>query len=153
MDVGNYQISGLAEAVPSGDRTLPGDSDGATLITRLADFGPGAWRSLEEDPAALTLDTSLDPASFWRSEPDDARVLVFTSDPFSVELEMIGSRVVGQIVPPGPGEILVEKADGATVRAIADDVGFFDLAERPRGRVRLRCETPTGRLVTDWLCL
>ena len=88
-----------------------------------------------------------------RSDPDDARVLVFTASPLSLELEVMPGRVVGQIVPPGPGEIWVEAADGVTFHVEADDVGFFDLPGMPRGPVRLRCDTPTGRLVTDWVRL
>jgi hypothetical protein len=89
----------------------------------------------------------------WRADSDDARVLIFTSSPLSLELEVMAGHVVGQIVPPGPGEILVETSDGATFHVAADDIGFFDLSGGPRGSVRLRCETPTGRLITDWVCL
>jgi hypothetical protein len=89
----------------------------------------------------------------WRAYSDDARVLIFTSSPLSLELEVMGGHVVGQIVPPGPGEILLETPDGATFQVEADDIGFFDLSGGPRGSVRLRCETPTGRLITDWVCL
>ena len=89
----------------------------------------------------------------WRADSDDARVLIFTSSPLSLELEVMAGHVVGQIVPPGPGEILVETNDGATFQVEADDIGFFDLSGGPRGPIRLRCDTPTGRLITDWVCL
>ena len=89
----------------------------------------------------------------WRSEEDDARVLIFTASPLSLELEVMAGHIVGQIVPPGPGQILLETSDGATFRVEADDIGFFDLSGVPRGSVRLRCDTPTGRLITDWVCL
>ncbi len=87
----------------------------------------------------------------WRSDPDDARVLIFTASPLSLELEVMAGHIVGQIVPPGPGEILVETSDGATLQVEADDIGFFELSDAPRGPVRLRCDTPTGRLITDWV--
>lgn len=89
----------------------------------------------------------------WRSEEDDARVLIFTASPLSLELEVMAGHIVGQIVPPGPGAILLETSDGAAFRVEADDIGFFDLSGVPRGSVRLRCDTPTGRLITDWVCL
>ena len=89
----------------------------------------------------------------WRTDSDDARVLIFTAVPLSLELEVMAGHVVGQIVPPGPGEILVETSDGVTFQVDADDIGFFDLSGGPRGSVRLRCDTPTGRLTTDWVCL
>ena len=88
-----------------------------------------------------------------RADSDDARVLIFTSSPLSLELEVMAGHVVGQIVPPGPGEILVETSDGATFQVEADDIGFFELSGGPRGSVRLRCDTPAGRLITDWVCL
>ena len=89
----------------------------------------------------------------WRSAEDDARVLIFTASPLSLELEVMAGYIVGQIVPPGPGAILLETGDGATFRVEADDIGFFDLSGVPRGSVRLWCDTPTGRLITDWVCL
>ncbi len=56
----------------------------------------------------------------------------------------MADHVAGQIVPPGPGEIVVETPDGTSFRVEADDIGLFDFAGLPRGRVRLRCETPIG---------
>jgi hypothetical protein len=88
-----------------------------------------------------------------RSGPEDARVLVFTASPLSLELEVISGRVVGQIFPPGPGEIQVEASDGATFGVEADEAGFFNLPGLPSGPVRLRCDTANGRLVTDWVRL
>jgi hypothetical protein len=47
----------------------------------------------------------------------------------------------------------VETPDGSAVRIEADDIGLFDFDGLPSGQVRLRCETPDGNLVTDWVCL
>ena len=52
-----------------------------------------------------------------------------------------------------PGRSWWRPSDGATFRIEADDIGFFELSGGPRGSVRLRCDTPAGRLVTDWVCL
>jgi len=103
--------------------------------------------------AWLSFDSSLEPVRVMRGDPGQTRVLIFTTTPLSVELEVMADQVVGQIVPPGPGEIVVETPDGASFRIEADDIGFFDFTGLPRGRFRLRCDTPTGRLVTDWVCL
>jgi hypothetical protein len=103
--------------------------------------------------ARLSYDSALEPVRWLRSDPGQARVLIFTTTPLSLELEVMADHVAGQIVPPGPGEILVETPDGISFRIEADDIGFFDCAGLPRGRIRLRCETPSARLVTDWVCL
>jgi hypothetical protein len=103
--------------------------------------------------AWLSYDSALEPVRWLRGDPGQARVLIFTTTPMSLELEVMADHVAGQIVPPGPGEIVVETPDGTSVRIEADDIGFFDFAGLPRGRIRLRCDTPSGRLVTDWICL
>ena len=136
-----------------------GDFPLTTLVGTTRD--DPAWREITdscyawhiEGLAALTFDSWLEPVRGLRSGPGQPRVLIFTEAHLSLELEVMADRVVGQIVPPGPGEIVVEAPDGSTVRIEADDIGFFDFAGLPPGQVRLRCETPDGNLVTDWVCL
>ena len=120
-------------------------------LTTLLDTEELEWYEVVHDAVAVC--TIVEYGQGWRGDPDDARVLIFTASPLSLELEVMAGHVVGQIVPPGPGEILVETSDGATFQVDADDIGFFDLSGGPRGSVRLRCDTPTGRLITDWVCL
>jgi len=133
----------------------------ASLVDTAAVWYPHAWqevassrRSVDQDlRASLSVAQSLEGVRQLRSDPGNSRVLVFTASSLSLELEVISDRVVGQIVPPGPGEIHVEAVDGGVVQVEADDVGFFELPDMPYGLVRLRCGTPTGRLVTDWVRL
>jgi hypothetical protein len=134
--------------------------DGDYPVTSLVDAAVGdeqAWHEIVDRysplPANVIRRSRLERGPERRSDPGDARVLVFTASSLSLELEVMPGRVVGQIVPPGPGEIWVEAADGVTFHVEADDIGFFDLPGLPRGPVRLRCDTPTGRLVTDWVRL
>jgi hypothetical protein len=91
-------------------------------------------------------------ARAWRSGADEPRVLVFTAPALSVELELLPGYVFGQVLPPCLARIRAETADGATIDVETDEAGFFNLSAVPRGRFRLRCETPAGRLVTDWVC-
>lgn len=132
-------------------------AEAAPLAGSIAEQGKSAyaWRTVDEDLllAPLSSDSSLEPVQGRRSGPGDGRVLVFTASPLSLEVEVMTDRVAGQIVPPGPGEIRVETADGITFHVEADHTGFFHLHGMPRGPVRLRCDTPTGRLVTDWVRL
>ena len=140
MYVGDFPLTTLVDTTPAGDE-------------RARPQGAFAWRSADQDLASVSFDSSLERVQSLRAEPGHARVLIFTTTPLSLELEVMADHVVGQIVPPGPGEIVVETPDGAIFRIEADDIGFFDFVGMPRGRVRLRCETPTGRLITDWVCL
>jgi hypothetical protein len=127
----------------------------APLARTVADHAEGAlsWRTIDEELASLTFDSSLEPVLESRADPGEARVLVFTSPPLSVELEVLSDQVVGQILPPAAGEIVIETSDGAEYRVDADDLGFFELPSLPDGPVRLRCDTATGRVVTDWVRL
>ena len=126
----------------------------AELAGTVAEHGRGAyaWRTIDQDLASLSFDSSAEPEPAWRAGSGQARVLIFTTTPLSLELEVMADHVVGQIVPPGPGQVQVETPEGIAIQVEADDIGFFDFAGLPRGRVRLRCETPTGRLITDWVC-
>ena len=71
------------------------------------------------------------------------------------EYERVGmwANLGARIVEERPGEVVVETPDGTAFRVEADDIGLFDVAGMPRGQVRLRCQTPDGSLVTDWVCL
>ena len=103
--------------------------------------------------ASLTFDSALESVPGLRSGSGQPRVLIFTAARLSLELEVMADVVVGQIVPPGPGEVVVETPDGTTFGVEADDIGLFDFAGLPHGQIRLRCQTPDGNLVTDWVCL
>ena len=139
MYVGGFPLTALVETTPEDPaRREITDSCYARHAGRLA---------------SLTFDSALEPVRGLRSGSGQPRVLIFTAAHLSLELEVMADLVVGQIVPPGPGEVVVETPDGTTFRIEADDIGLFDFAGLPRGQVRLRCETPDGNLVTDWVCL
>lgn len=131
--------------------------DTAPLAGRIASHAEAAlaWRTIDEDLllASLTFDSSLEPVAGTRAEPGEARALVFTSSPLSMELEVLPGQVVGQILPPSAGQITIEASDGVEYRVSADESGFFQLPALPAGPVRLRCDTATGRVVTDWVRL
>ena len=73
--------------------------------------------------------------------------------PLAIELEGSGRGALGQGEPPAEGDVYVEASDGSVTEAKADDLGFFVLTAVPEGPVRLRLETATGRLVTQWVRL
>ena len=131
--------------------------DTAPLAGTIAGHAEGAlsWQTIDEDllRATLTFDSSLEPAPANRADPDDSRVLVFSSTPLSMELEVMHDQVVGQILPPSAGEVRIEVSDGAEYRVTVNESGFFELPALPAGPVRLRCDTATGRVVTDWVRL
>jgi hypothetical protein len=129
----------------------------ASHASTIAEYGRGtfAWATVDQDLllASLSFDSSLELVRERRSDGGDGRVLVFTAAPLSLEVEVMPDHLTGQILPPGPGEVRVETSDGVTSTVEADDAGFFYIPRRLVGPVRLYCDTPTGRLVTDWVRL
>jgi hypothetical protein len=142
-------LKDLAEAV----------HDVGPLAQTVAEQGRGvySWRTVDEDLflASLSFDSSVQQLSQTRSEPGEARVLVFSATPLTVELEVMSDQIVGQLLPPSVGTVLVEASTGGAAgqEVAADDRGFFLVAPLPKGPFRLRCDTPTGRVVTDWVVL
>jgi hypothetical protein len=113
-----------------------------------------SWRTLEQDLllASLHFDSAAEPVTTIRSG-SGPRMLVFTSAPLSLELEVLPDQIVGQLVPPSVADIVVETESGASQQVTSDERGFFIVAPLPESPLRLRCDTPTGRLVTDWVTL
>lgn len=114
-----------------------------------------SWRTLDAELllAALSFDSSLQAEDALRTTIRPSRLLVFSAAPLSVEIEVLPEQIVGQVVPPGIADIVVETEAGDTAQLRSDERGLFLVAPLPGGPMRLRCETPTARLVTDWVQL
>jgi hypothetical protein len=112
-----------------------------------------SWRTVETDLllASLHFDSAVE--QLTSRSATGPRMLVFTSTPLSMELQVLPDQIVGQLVPPAAAGIVVESETGATLQVCSDERGFFIVSPLPEGPVRLRCDTPTGRLVTDWVTL
>ena len=131
--------------------------DAAPHIDEAARRAKGAftWRTIDED--LLTAELMFD--SFHQAEPsltrgpEGGRVMVFSADLRSVEIEVLSDRVVGQFMPQSDGEVQVEGDSGLLTTVPVDELGFFVIEPVPTGVVRLRCTTPATRLVTDWVRL
>lgn len=115
------------------------------------------WRTIDDDllTAELMFDSarSAEPALTRAGAGSEARVLVFTAQLRTVEIEVLPDRLVGQFLPQSAGEVEVEGDRGVVTTVTVDDLGFFVIEPVPDGVVRLRCTTPTTRLVTDWVRL
>ena len=118
--------------------------------------GAFAWRTIDAELAQLTYD-SLAPseaAPVTRSEPASIRALTFTSPRLTIELEVAGDSLLGQVVPPQAATIRVQARDGAEAVITADQIGCFVIQPAPRGPFRLRCQTAASvDVLTGWITL
>jgi hypothetical protein len=127
----------------------------SSQVERIADQARGAfaWRTVDDDLLFASLSFDSQQLAAPTRSAATSRMVSFSAAPLAVEIEITPSQIIGQLSPPSQAQILVEAADGAIVRVDADEFGFFEVRDLPTGPVRLRCDTPTGRVVTDWVRL
>jgi len=117
-----------------------------------------AWHNIDAELAALTYDSSRDvlagASTRSATEPAELRCLKFDASELSIELEIIGDVLHGQLVPAQPGEVELRASMGTVLRAEVDDDGYFSAAPLPAGTFRVYCRTARGEAVrTDWIRL
>ncbi len=120
------------------------------------DVGKGAyaWHNVDAELAQLTYDSSREPAAGLRSETASIRALTFTSAHLSLELEVTGDSLLGQIIPLRSGTLEILARAGGTTTTPVDDIGCFAIDPIPDGPFRLRCRTADGTdVLTGWITL
>jgi hypothetical protein len=115
-----------------------------------------AWHNIDAELAQLTYDSlsDTDRAALVRSEAASIRALTFTSAHMSIEVEVTGSSLLGQIIPPRGGTVEALTGAGASATATVDEIGCFSVVPIPDGPFRLRCRTTDGTdVLTGWITL
>ena len=112
------------------------------------------WRAIDVELEVITLyyDSSLVQTADVRSaQPTNPRTLVFASETLTLELEVGADVLMGQVVPPRTGRVVLENPDGTVYETEADDNGGFLLGRPPSCPVRLRRLTDQTQVVTEWV--
>jgi len=112
-----------------------------------------SWGSLDDELAVLSEESAATESAMVRGAPAGPRTLEYQGKRLSVELEETEAGLVGQLVPPTPGQITLLGTGGQLGQATADELGCFTLAPPSGELVRVRCETPSGALITEWFRL
>jgi hypothetical protein len=119
---------------------------------RQAAYGAFAWRTVDHDLLTLMHDSALQATAAVRGS-EDTRTLSFEGGGMSLELEVDGSTLTGQVLLPGSmGEVTMERADGVSRTARADASGFFTLPEA-EGTVRFAVDIDGAVRHTEWIVL
>lgn len=115
-----------------------------------------AWRTVDAELAELGYDsaTTTETAPVGvRAEQAALRALSFVARELTIEVEVTADALLGQVVPPTPGEVQLQGAGGVAGTAQVDEVGWFSLPV-PSGMFRLQVRTTDGRsVVTQWTTL
>jgi len=113
-----------------------------------------AWHNIDAELAQLTYDSEHATAVTTRSEPASIRALTFTSPHLTVELEVTGNSVLGQVIPPRSGTMEINTRAGETTSTEVDEIGCFIVEPIPLTPFRLRWRTADGSdVLTGWIML
>lgn len=111
-----------------------------------------SYASLEDELARLVYDSLLEnePVGTVRAA-EPSRMVIFECAAMTMELEIRGRDVVGQIGPPGPATVIMETSDGVMAEVQADDLGCFAARlSDPDGPLRFRVSRPGSSAITEW---
>jgi hypothetical protein len=113
------------------------------------------WHNIDADLAQLTYDSTraLEPAA-TRSDAASVRALTFTSPRLTIELEVTGDSLLGQVVPAQQATVEVQTEAGVSVSIVSDEIGCFTVQPIPSVPFRLRCQATGGiDVLTGWIPL
>lgn len=106
------------------------------------------WYAPSATLAALTSDMSGTPAGV---RGGGSRLLTFSGPRVSVEIEICGREIVGQLAPPSAAEVVLRSLQGEH-GTHADEAGAFVLSGVPGGLVSLLFRlTDATSVVTSWV--
>ncbi|MFH9002411.1 hypothetical protein ACH4E5_04080 [Streptomyces afghaniensis] len=109
-----------------------------------------ALHDLDARVAELTFDSLVD-ALPVRGAGDVPRMLTFRAGEMTVDVEVTGHGLMGQVLPPQPARIEVLYGPRPGSSLTADDLGRFTADAPPPGPFALRLRTGGDVVVTEWL--
>ncbi len=119
---------------------------------RRAAYGAFAWRTVDEELLTLMHDSALQATAAVRGE-EDSRTLAFAGGGMSLELELEGSTLTGQVLLPGSDrEVTMETVDGGSQAVRTDSSGFFVMPD-VSGTVRFAVRADGTVHHTEWVVL
>jgi hypothetical protein len=114
-----------------------------------------AWHNIDAELAQLTYDSNEDrlPA-VTRAETASIRSLTFTSEHLTLELEVTGNSLLGQLFPARAGVLEIHNRAGEISTTEVDEIGCFSVEPIPASPFRLRSEAADGtHVLTGWITI
>jgi hypothetical protein len=111
------------------------------------------WRIVDEELAELAYDSAAasEPAGV-RGNATRPRQLTFESGDTTLEVELSGRELLGQVLPGRRVRVRLSTPDGPGPELDSDDRGRFRVAEVPSGVFRLSYDAHDGpRRSTGWI--
>jgi hypothetical protein len=113
------------------------------------------WRTVDAELEVLGLaaESAAPAAVRGGSGPEVTRTFRFHGERLSVDVEIDEEGIVGQLSPPGAGQVTLVTADGPRDVTLTDEVGGFMLPPPPPGPMRLDCRLGPDHFVTEWISI
>jgi hypothetical protein len=115
-----------------------------------------AWHNIDAELAQLTYDSNEDrrEAAAMRAETASIRALTYTSDHLTLELEVTGNSLLGQLFPTRAGVLEIHTRTGEITTTEVDEIGCFSLNPIPDSPFRLRSRASDGtHVLTGWITI
>lgn len=146
-------MSALAEAVTE---TAPEVVDRRRAAAQAA----FTWRTIDTELAELLHDSALEAGAAVRSAAEGPRSLSFGRSGLTLEIEIDGEQVLGEVIGEGSaasGEavavVVLRRPDADDVTVEADAAGFFRFSDVGPGSVRFEVTRGEWSLTTPWVTL
>lgn len=109
-----------------------------------------ALHDLDTRIAELTFDSLVDAVPV-RGALDPPRMLTFTTGDLTVDVEVTGEGLLGQVLPPRTARVEVLGGPRRTAQVPVDAMGRFMTEAPPTGPFALRLRTGEDVVMTEWL--
>jgi hypothetical protein len=152
MTTGDDSISDLTDDDLLAElREAVAEADLVTDRQRQAARAAFTWRTIDTELAELLHDSALESAAV-RGD-DSARTLSFASGTLTLELEIDGDVVLGQVVGQAADSVLLQRADTPDRPLDVDPSGFFRVGDVAPGPVRFVVQAGDWTLTSPWFAL
>ena len=132
-------------------REAVAEADQVTDRQREAARAAFTWRTVDAELAELLHDSALESAAV-RGD-DSARTLSFASGPLTLEVEIDGDTIMGQVVGAAAESVLMQRSIADDQPLDVDPSGFFRLDGVAPGPVRFVVQAGDWTLTSPWVAL
>lgn len=133
-------------------REAVAEADLVTDRQREAARAAFTWRTVDAELAELLHDSALE-ATAVRGADDAARTLSFVSGPITLEVEIDGDTVMGQVVGKAAESVLLQRSIADDYPLPVDPAGFFRIEGVAPGPVRFVVQAGDWMLTSPWVAI
>ncbi len=137
-------LAALAEAVAEADLVTDRQREAAQAAF--------TWRTVDQELAELLHDSALELTGV-RGADDAPRTLSFASGALTLEVEIDGDVVIGQVVGGTAESVVLQRSAGDDQPLDVDTAGFFRLDGVGAGPIRFVVQAGDWTLTSPWVAI